>query len=846
MTDVMGRLRGQGHERMRMLRRATGVTLVAVLVLGSAGCATSGAFRRGQRAGTLGDWDVAVVQYRQALQDDPDRPEYRIALERAMQAASLFHLERARKADEAADLETAVAAYRKVYEYDPGNRSAMLRAAEIDKELRERAEASRPRPAIDSMREAARRRTEPPLLNPASRDPLEIRFSQASSQDVLNFLGKATGINVIFEAQFQPKQITVDLTGLTLEEGLSQVMTAAGTFYKVINPRTIQVIPDTPPKRAAYEEQVIRTFYLSHADAADLVQTIQQILQLPGLPVQPRVLANKTQNSLTVRASDRVINIIDQVIRNNDRPRAEIVVDVEIIEVNRVRAKQIGLNLSQYSISSIFSPEAPPATAEGASSGGTFNLNTITRGISTADFYLTVPQAVVNFLASDNSNKLIAKPQLRGTEGKLMTLDLGDEIPVPSTTFGGFAGGGVSTIPISSFNYKTVGIKLKFNQPRVTLEGEIMSELEVESSTLGAPIDIAGQSLPTFGTRRAVSFVRMREGESLMLAGLLRDEQRRSLTGFPGLLRTPLLRRLFGNTNDQVAQTDIVFLLTPRLVRTSEITQENLDPIYIGSQQNLGLTGAPPLIAVDPTTASPVPLGTPAVPGAPTPPGAAPGAAAATTPPGAAAGAVAQPLTTLPSQPQTGAITPAPAVLPGTPSTVPPVGPEPLPIAPDPAAPTGTPVTPPATPPEPAAAAAPSQTARLSVTSPGPQFAVGGGPYTVPITVSGAQRLSTISVTVTYNPSVLRVRAVQPGSFLAQGGVTPTFTQQVDPGVGRVDIAMLRPGDQVGATGTGLIATIVFDAIAPGQSPITPAGVAANPEQGSIGLQLVPSAVTVR
>ena len=248
------------------------------------------------------------------------------------------------------------------------------------------------------------------------------------------------------------------------------------------------------------------------------------------------------------------------------------------------RAKEVGLNLSQYAVGAIFSPEQPPNTGEGGQPP--FNLNTITRGISAADFYLTVPQAVVNFLATDNNNKIIAKPQLRGTEGQVITLDLGDEIPVPSTTFGGLGGGGLTTIPINQFNYRTVGIKVKLNKPRVTLEGEIVSEMEVESSNLGASIDIAGQSLPTFGTRRVTSFIRMREGESLMLAGLLREDQRRGLTGFPGLLHTPILRRIFGNTVDQIQQTDIVFLMTPRLVRSSEVTQENLDPIYIGSQQN--------------------------------------------------------------------------------------------------------------------------------------------------------------------------------------------------------------------------------------------------------------------
>ena len=639
---------------MQMVRMG-GVTALLGMVCLAAACASSGAYKSGREAWLRGDFDNAVVNFRQALQEHPDRTDYKGALQQAMSTASLDHLRKARDADEKGDLELAVLEYRKVYEYDPSNRNAMLRAAEIDKELRERAEAARPRPAIESMRETARQRSSPPLLNPASRDPLEIKFSQASSQDVLTFIGKATGINVIFESTFRPAQITVDLTGLSLEEGLAQVMTAAGTFYKVMNPRTIQVIPDTAPKRAAYEEQVIRTFYLSHADATELVQTVQQILQLPGLPVQPRVLANKTQNSLTVRASDRVMNIIDQVVRNNDKPRAEIVVDVEIIEVNRVRAKEVGLNLSQYSVGAIFSPEAPPST-EGAQPP--FNLNTITRGISAADFYLTVPQAIVNFLATDNNNRIIAKPQLRGMEGKVLTLDLGDEIPVPSTTFGSLGGAGsIAGVPISSFNYRTVGVKLKFNNPRVTLEGEIVTELEVESSNLGASIDIAGQSLPTFGTRRATSFIRMREGESLMLAGLLREDQRRQLTGFPGLLRIPLLQKLFGNTVDQVQTTDIVFLLTPRLVRSSEVSQENLDPIYIGSQQNLGLTGAPPLIATEPA--------------------AAPAAGGAAVPSGTPA---TQPLSTLPPQPQIGPTTERPAVL-AAPSA--PTAPSPSPAPPE-------------------------------------------------------------------------------------------------------------------------------------------------------------------
>ena len=804
--------------------RVVALLLLVGLALVASACGASRAYKGGQRAAAAGDWEMAVAQYRQAMLDDPDRADYKIALERAMQAASLFHLERARRADEAGDLETAVVAYRKVYEYDPGNRTAMLRAAEIDRVMRERSEAARPRPAIEAMRETARQRSAPPLLDPTSRDPLVVRFVQSSAQDIFTTIGKMTGINVIFEPQFQDRRITVDLDGLALEDALAQVMAASGTFFKVINPKTILVIPDTPPKRTAYEEIAVRTFYLSHADASEVLQTVTNVLQIPNIPQPPRAVVNKTQNSITVRASTRVMNIIEQIIANNDRPRAEIVVDVEILEVNRSRARELGINLSQYSVGSIFSPEAPPST--GTTGGGTttapFNLNTITRGISTADFYMTVPQAVANFLASDNTTRVIAKPQLRGQEGGELSLDLGDEIPVPSTTFGALGTGGVTTVPISSFNYKTVGIKVIMNQPRVTLEGEIITALEVESSTLGQSINIAGQSLPTFGTRRVKTMLRLRDGESHMLAGLIRDEQRRDLSGIPGLLRTPLLRWLFGSSSDTVNDTDIVFLLTPRLVRTSEITQDNLDPIYIGSQQNIGMTGAPPLIAA-PEAVEP-----------------AAGAAAGAPP---ADPSARQPFSALPGQPQTGPVLAQPGVAPAAPAppvATPPAQPTVVPEAVSPAEVPAAPEAPP--PPGPA----PGPTARVTVTTPGPTFQVGGGPYTVPISIVGAQRLSTISLTITYNPAVLRVRSVQEGTFLQQGDVRPTFTQQVDAGAGRVDIAIVRTADRVGATGSGLLAALVFEPVAAGQSAISAAGVASNPDQGSIGLQLVPANVTVR
>src|SRR5205814_4217804 len=181
----------------------------------------------------------------------------------------------------------------------------------------------------------------------------------------------------------------------------------------------------------------------------------------------------------------------------------------------------------------------------------TFNFNTITRGVNTADFYLAVPSAVLHFLESDTETKLIAKPQLRGAEGQKITLNLGDDIPVPSTVFTPLATGGANTNPLTSFSYRTVGIVVEMT-PRVTIDGDVILDLSVENSTKGVDVNVAGQNLPSFGTRKVVTRLRLRDGEPNLLAGLLREDERRTLRGVPGLLKLPVLNKLFASNDNDI------------------------------------------------------------------------------------------------------------------------------------------------------------------------------------------------------------------------------------------------------------------------------------------------------
>lgn len=857
-------------------RRSRGLAVALAAALLVSGCAAGRAFRQGDVAMRAGDADQAVAHYRVAVQAAPDNPSYKIALERAMLAASRSHIDRAKEFEANDQLDAARSEYRLASEYDPANRQAAAKVAALDQIVRERVEALRPRPAIEGMRQRARAASAEPILNPASREPLNLRFTNANLRDILNFIAGATGINVTYDRDVTDRAATVQLDGVTVEQALTQILTVNQLAYKVLSERSVLIFPDTPPKHTQYDEQVVRTFYVSHGDVTELTQLLSSIIRLPGIPIQPVIQFNKTANTIVVRGTSSVVEIIEKIIAQNDKPRAEIVFDVEILEVDRARVKQFGLNLSEYALGGIFSPESSPngaSTAATAGQGGVttggggrggsptgqaspapFNLNTISRGFSTSDFYLAVPTAFVRFLESDTNTKLVAKPQLRGLEGSKLSLNLGDEIPIVSTSYTPIATGGVGVNPLNSFQLKPVGINIDIT-PRVTLEGDVVIDLYVESSSRGADVNVAGTNYPSFGSRKVTSRLRLRDGESNLLAGLLREDQRKALSGFPGAVRVPVLKQLFSNNDQTITQTDIVMLLTPHIVRTTGVTENDLKPIYIGSQQNLGVGGPPPLIAGTPEPETTAPAVSP-TPGAVAPrsPAAAPGAIPSgqvTLPPGTTLapppGSSPVPGMVLVPTQQPGSI-PAP---PGVPiAGPPPVEPPPAASAPAAPPPAGAAPPPSASPAAPPTATVPPVStsgvglAQVVTTPPTTPMRVGGGPYVVPISISNVARLSTITVTLTFDPAVLRVRTVQEGSFLRSGGVNATFTNQVSPG--RVDITITRSSDATGASGSGLLGAILFEPVAAGMTSLSLSGAATGPGGSTMGLQFRPSNVTVQ
>ena len=420
--------------------RIAGLVVVVALV---AGCGASRSYGRGQSAAKAGNWDVAVEQYRQAVQQEPRNTEYRIALERAMMSASVAHLDQARMFEARGQIDDALREYRRASEYDPPNRQIAAKVADMERGLRDAMEAARRPPAVGPQVQVPRPGAAPQPLASLNSVVDPARFNQTNLRDVVNTLAEVAGIQVQYERDFQDRTVSLTLDRVTLGEALQQVLSNSGNFYKVVNQRTILVIPDNPQKRQQYDEQVVQTFYLSHSDAAEVAANLNNILNVPGAQNQrPTIIPNKTANSIIARATSTMIPIIERLVQLQDTPRAEVLIDVQILEVSKARTKDYGLNLSEYAISGVFSPEVDPRGTGGSLSSPAFNANTVSRGISASDFYLAVPSAVVRFLESDSRTKIMAKPQLRGAEGATIRFNVGEQIPILSTSFTPIAGGG--------------------------------------------------------------------------------------------------------------------------------------------------------------------------------------------------------------------------------------------------------------------------------------------------------------------------------------------------------------------------------------------------------------------
>ena len=548
--------------------RRRGLAAWLALCLFAAGCAASGALRRGTDAEHRQDYDLAVVEYAKALRLRPDDGNTRAALERSKLRASQDHFSRGRRLAATGKLDQALVEYEVASELNPSN-------GDVDDELRTTRNKLRTKIAV-----AREGKTELQTLIDRTRDlpppgmdlptgvkmPATLTFRDAGSRDVFTAISRLANISLIFDSAFRDTPVTVDLRNTTLEDALSTVAGATRTFFRVTAPKTIVVIPDTPGKRREYEEEIVKTFYLSNADLKETMDLLRMVLDAR------RISPTTATNALTIKDSPERIAAASRVISAIDKARPEVIIDVELIEVDRTKLQEYGLQIA--------TPGSPGinGSASVATSTSGISLHAL-RNLSQSDLLLaSLPSLYYRLLKSDANTRTLANPQLRTTDGVAAQARFGEQVPVPVTTFAPLATGGAAQQPITSFNYQNIGVNIDIT-PRTHHDDDVSLTLKI------AVTNISGTGfggLPTFGNREINTIIRLRDGETNMLAGLIRDDERHSLDGLPGLSDIPLVGRLFAHTTKTTNQTDIILTLTPHIIRVLDLTEADLRPFRVG------------------------------------------------------------------------------------------------------------------------------------------------------------------------------------------------------------------------------------------------------------------------
>lgn len=557
-----------------------------VLCLGTtllAACATTNALRLGERAERAGDFDRAVVEYTRALRQKPDDRRARMGLDRVKVRASQDHFFRGRRLAAAERFEEAVMEFQIATELNPSDSAADAALRDTRQRLRTKVAVSRGgKTELQTLIDRSRTLPPPGLdLPDGSKLPNTLLFSQASSRAVFTALARIGGISVIFDPAFREAPISIDLRNVTLSDALTSLTASTRTFYRVTAPKTVTIIPDTPAKRREYEEAVVATFFLSNADPKEVIDLLRIVVDVRQIsPIT-------TGNSISLKDTPERIEAASRLIAAIDKARPEVVIDVELLEIDRSRLLEYGLQVA--------SPL--PTGSEGSPIGISGNIDAnrsdlslqALRNLTRSDIFITgVPAIYYRLLKNDANTRTLANPQLRTSEGLPAQARFGEMVPVPVTTFAPLATGGVNQQPITSFDYRNIGVNIDI-LPRTHHNDDVSLALKVTLSSISGT---GFGGLPTFGNREISTTIRLKDGETNMLAGLIRDEERTVLAGVPGLSDLPFVGRLFASNHKQSQQTDIVLTLTPHIVRVLDINESDLRPFRLGRDVSGGAAPA--------------------------------------------------------------------------------------------------------------------------------------------------------------------------------------------------------------------------------------------------------------
>ena len=742
-------------------------------------------YDKGVDAEARQNYEQAFDDFKEAYSLKPKDLRYRTAFERTRFYAASSEVHRGQILRDAGKFDEAIIQFRKAVETDPSSFIAIQELKRTEQMIKE-GQNPPPQAVTSPLRRRLESAQGPVELAALSNVPITLKVTEKANV-IYETVGKLAGINVLFDPEYVPKQVHVELNNVTLEEALGIISFETKTFWRPVTANTIFVAQDNPAKRKELEQNVLKTFYLSNlsqpTELQDVVNAMRTILEVSRIQQLP------SQGAIVVRGTPDQMALAQKLVDDLDKAKPEVLIEVAVMQVSRDRAHTLGIN-PPTSVTVQLQPNISTSSGTTGTTGGTttttgstssgLNLNTLA-SLNATDFQVTIPSATASLLMSDNDTKIIQNPQIRALDGQKATLKIGERVPVATGSFQpGIGGVGINPLVNTQFQYLDVGVNIDIT-PRVHSGREISMKLSMDVSAVDSYVSIGGISQPVIGQRKIEHEIRLRDGEVSLLGGMMEDSRTKSISGIPGLASIPLLKYLFSQDTSDHRSNEIVFVLIPHIIRGPDTSHGAGDMLDVGTANSISLRLNNTKTVVPVAPAAPVP--------APTNTGG--------TPPGAAAMGA-------PGNPQMPA-------------------------------------------PQHSVAATPGGAGAMFMFDPPTMTQAKGSTFTVNVMVSGGQNVYSVPVQLNYDPDQLQVVNVSNGGFLSQDGQIVTVAHREDPLTGTMQITASRPPGAGGVSGQGAVVTLTFMAKSPGQSALTiTRGGARDPAMQPIAMSGAQAAITIQ
>lgn len=532
-------------------------------------------YKQGQAAETRQDYDAAYSAYRKAMLLEPGDLRYKASCERTRLWASSQHVKRGNELKDNGKITAALTEFLRATAIDPSNMAAEQAITSLAGQVTPVIPQKSDIPQLPSHKTKLASMAEPVELRAISNEPLTLHMVE-DSKVVYETVGKAAGINVLFDPEYTSKRISVDLTNTSLSDALRILATTTGTFWKPVTQNTIFVATDSRGKRQQLEQAAVQVFYLGNVAQQTDLNDVQTALR--NVLVEAKLYAVPSQNAIVMRGTPDQLFLAEQLIDDLDKAKPEVVIDVSVLQVDKDKIRNIGLQWPQTLSATL--------TTSSTDSDASLTLNDL-GNLTAKNFSLTVGTAEADMLLTDSDTRILQNPRLRATDGQKATLKIGERIPIATGSY---------TYPTSTsasaaqtqFQYIDVGVNMEM-QPTIHYNGDVSLKVKVEILSKNGTTTISGVEEPIIGQQSVEEVIRLKEGESNILGGLLQEQDNRATSGTPGLGEIPGLKYLFSTQKHELQHEEIVFLLTPHLVRGMQIDPRNLKQIDTGTNSVIQL-----------------------------------------------------------------------------------------------------------------------------------------------------------------------------------------------------------------------------------------------------------------